>query len=116
MQLVARTGLGPDIEAMLAAFSFPVSTRGGPVVSIMHQRQPLYLPTDRTMHTMEQRWANEQGVSQFGVFPLVILGKVIGCLYCDRLGSGPAPDRATVRYATSIVELVVEGIVRRRNA
>lgn len=91
-----------------------VITRGGPVVALTQQRQALYLPTDRTMHTMEQRWANEQDVSQFGVFPLVVLGKVIGCLYCDRLGSGPAPDRATVRYTKSIADLVVDAIARRR--
>jgi hypothetical protein len=114
-QLVARTGLGPDIEAVLAAFSFPVTARGGPVVSLTMQRQPVYLPTDRNMQTTEQRWANQQGVSQFGVFPVVVSGKVIGCLYCDRSGSGPAPDRATVRYTTSIVDLVVDGITRRRN-
>jgi HD-like signal output (HDOD) protein len=114
-QLVARTGLGPDIEAVLAAFSFPVTQRGGPVVSLTIQRQPIYLPTDRNMLTTEQRWANQQGVSQFGVFPVVVSGKVIGCLYCDRSGSGPAPDRATVRYVTSIVDLVVDGIARRRN-
>jgi hypothetical protein len=114
-QLVARTGLGPDIEQVVAAFSFPVTQRGGPVVSLTMQRQPIYLPTDRNMLTMEQRWANQQGVSQFGVFPVVVSGKVIGCLYCDRSGSGPAPDRATVRYITSIVDLVVDGIARRRN-
>ncbi len=114
MQLVARTGLGTDIDTLIARFSFPVSARGGPVVALTQQRQALYLPTDRTMHTMEQRWANEQGVSQFGVFPLVVLGKVIGCLYCDRLGSGPAPDRATVRYTKSIADLVVDAIARRR--
>jgi HD-like signal output (HDOD) protein len=114
-QLVARTGLGPNIESVLPAFSFPVTQRGGPVVSLTMQRQPLYLPTDRNMLTLEQRWADQQGVSQFGVFPIVVSGKAIGCLYCDRSGSGPAPDRATVRYATSIVDLVVEGIARRRN-
>ncbi|WP_411280429.1 HDOD domain-containing protein [Gemmatimonas sp.] len=114
MQLVARTGLGTDIDALLARFSFPVSARGGPVVALTQQRQALYLPTDRTLHTMEQRWANEQGVSQFGVFPLVVLGKVIGCIYCDRIGNGPAPDRATVRYTKSIADLVVDAIARRR--
>ncbi|WP_309673336.1 HDOD domain-containing protein [Gemmatimonas sp.] len=115
MQLVARTGLGTDIDALLSRFSFPVSARGGPVVALTQQRQSVYLPTDRTMHTMEQRWATEQGVSQFGVFPLIVLGKVIGCMYCDRLGSGPAPDRATVRFTKSIADLVVDAIARRRS-
>ncbi len=114
MQLVARTGLGTDIDALLPRFAFPVSARGGPVVALTQQRQAMYLPTDRTMHTMEQRWAAEHGVSQFGVFPLIVLGKVIGCLYCDRIGSGPAPDRATVRYTKSIADLVVDAIARRR--
>ncbi|WP_434479164.1 hypothetical protein [Gemmatimonas sp.] len=44
-----------------------------------------------------------------------MLGKVVGCIDAGRL-AGPAPDRATVRFAKSIAELIVDAIGRRRNA
>jgi HD-like signal output (HDOD) protein len=114
LQLDARTGIGVGIEALIPRFSFPMSSRGGPVAALTQQRHALYLPTDRPLSFSEARWAQEFGVTQFGVFPLVVLGKVIGCLYVDRLGDKPAPDRATVRYAQTIAELVVDAIVNRR--
>lgn len=114
MSLVARTGLGDGAEALMAKFDFPVSVRGGAVVTLTQQRQPVYLPADRGFSTAEYRWAQDFGVPQFGVFPIIVLGKVVGCLYCDRVGEAEIPDRATVRYAKSIADLVVDAIGRRR--
>lgn len=114
LELVARTGVGDGVEALLPKFTFPVSARGGPVVALTQQRQPVYAPTDRALNLHELRWAKEMGVSQFGVFPLIVLGKVIGCIYVDRTGHAPAPDRATVRFAQAVVDLVVEAIASRR--
>jgi hypothetical protein len=114
MQLAARTGLGDGVEALITQFQFPVSVRGGPVVALTQQRQATYLPADRSLTQAELRWAQQVGIPQFGVFPLVVLGKVVGCLYCDRLGEATVPDRATVRFAKSIADLVVDAIGRRR--
>jgi hypothetical protein len=47
---------------------------------------------------------------------MIVLGKVVGCLYCDRTGDAAVPDRSTVRYAKSVADLVVDAIGRRRNA
>jgi len=116
LQLVARTGLGEDVDALIAQFNFPVSVRGGPVVGITQQRQSTYLPADRSFTQTELRWVQQMRIPQFGVFPLIVLGKVVGCLYCDRLGDAAIPDRATVRFAKSIADLVVDAIGRRRNA
>lgn len=113
-ELIARTGVGRDVAAALPRFAFPVSPRGGPVVALTQQRQPLYLPTDRALNAGEMRWAREFDVEQFGVFPLVVLGKVIGCVYADRAAGRPAPDRATVRFAQAVVDHVVEAIAVRR--
>jgi HD-like signal output (HDOD) protein len=113
-QLTARTGLGPDVEALMAQFDFPVSVRGGPIVTLTQQRVPIYLPTDRTVTTVEARWMQGMGVRQFGVFPIIVLGKTVGSLYCDRTGEAEVPDRATVRYVKGVVELLVEAIVKRR--
>ncbi|GAB1341961.1 HDOD domain-containing protein [Gemmatimonas sp.] len=114
LDLAARTGVGVGVEALLARFTFPVSPRGGPVVTLTQQRHAMYLPTDRPLTISEARWAQEFGVTQFGVFPLIVLGKVIGCVYVDRVGAAPMADRATVRFAQAVVDLVVEAIANRR--
>jgi hypothetical protein len=115
LELVARTGLGTDVDALIPRFTFPLSVRGGPVVALTQQRQPVYLPTDRALAVAEQRWAAEFGITQFGVFPLVVLGKLIGCVYADRRESAAPPDRATVRYAKALADVVVDAIGRRRS-
>ncbi len=115
LQLVARTGLGEGVDALIARFQFPVSVRGGPVVALTQQRQDTYLPADRSLTLAELRWAQQLEIPQFGVFPLIVLGKVVGCLYCDRLRDADVPDRATVRFTKSIADLVVDAIGRRRN-
>jgi hypothetical protein len=115
LQLVARTGLGEGVDALIARFQFPVSVRGGPVVALTQQRQDTYLPADRSLTHAELRWAQQLEIPQFGVFPLIVLGKVVGCLYCDRLRDADVPDRATVRFTKSIADLVVDAIGRRRN-
>jgi HD-like signal output (HDOD) protein len=114
--LVGRTGLGDGVEALMPQFEFPVSTRGGPIVALTQQRLATYLPADRSMVHTELRWAEQMRIPQFGVFPLTVLGKVVGCLYCDRLGDADIPDRATVRFTKSIADFVVEAIGRRRHA
>jgi hypothetical protein len=83
-------------------------------VALTHQRQAVYLPTDRALAATERRWAQSLGVAQFGVFPLVVLGKVIGSIYVDRVEAGPVADRATVRFVQAAVDLVVEAIALRR--
>jgi HD-like signal output (HDOD) protein len=115
LQLAARTGLGEGAEALVEQFNFPVSVRGGAIVTLTQQRQAVYLPADRPMTAAEQRWAFGLGLPQFGVFPLIVLGKVVGCIYCDRTGDDVLPDRATVRFVKSIADLVVDAIGRRRN-
>jgi HD-like signal output (HDOD) protein len=115
-RLIARTGLGDNVDALIAQFDFPVSVRGGPVVTLTQGRQTTYLPADRGFTPPEVRWVQQMQIPQFGVLPLIVLGKPVGCLYCDRLGDAAVPDRATVRFAKSIADLVVDAIGRRRNS
>lgn len=115
MSLGARTGLGEGVETLISHFEFPVSVRGGPVVALTQQRQATYLPADRSFTQAEIRWTQQMQIPQFGVFPLIVLGKVVGCIYCDRLRDAAVPDRATVRFTKSIADLVVDAIGRRRN-
>ena len=117
-RLVARSGLGDGIETLLPQFDFPMNQRGGPVVTATQQRAPIYLPGDRSMNALEARWASTMRVAQFGVFPIVVAGKIVGCLYVDRTTAGRmaaiTPDRATLRYVNSLSEIVVTAIAARR--
>lgn len=117
-RLVARSGLGDGIEALLPHFDFPMNIRGGPVVTATQQRAPIYLPNDRAMNAIEARWAGTLRVAQFGVFPIVLAGKIVGCLYVDRAMDGQmaaiTPDRATLRYVKSLSDIVVTAIAARR--
>jgi hypothetical protein len=115
-RLSARSGLGVGVEALMAKFDFPMNSRGGPVVTLLQQRQPAYLPADRAMTMVEARWAQQTGLAQFGVFPIVVAGTIVGCLYCDRQTREPATDRVAVEYVKSLTAVVVRAIEARRRA
>lgn len=55
------------------------------------------------------------GVTQFGVFPIVVSGRTVGCIYADRGLREPAPDRQTVDYVSSLCALIVKAIEFRRS-
>jgi hypothetical protein len=117
-RLVARSGLGNDIEAVLPHFDFPMDINGGPLVTATQRRAPIYLPNHRPMNAIEARWAGSLRVAQFGVFPLVVSGTIVGCLYVDRVTDGAmaaiTPDGATLHYVKSLSDILVTAIAARR--
>ena len=115
-QLTARTALGVGAEALMQKFDFPMTVRGGPVASALLQRHSVYLPTDRAMTAHEVRWAGGIGCAQFGVFPIIVEMKIVGCLYVDRTTAQPLPDRGINAYVKSLCELVAKAIAARRGA
>ena len=115
-RLRARSGLGIGVESLLARFDYPMTPQGGPLPSALLQRKMLYLPSDRAMNAVELQLASTLGIGQFGVFPIVVSGQIVGCLYGDRVAREPLPDRATLQYVASLTELVVRAIEARRHA
>lgn len=113
-QLTARSALGVGAEELMPKFDFPMSARGGPVATALLQRQPVYLPFDRLMTAQETRWANGIGCAQFGVFPIIVEMRIVGCLYADCASVHPLPDRGTILYVKSLCELVARAIAARR--
>jgi len=113
-RLRARSGLGAGVESLLAQFDFPMTHQGAPVPSALLQRKPLYLPTDRAMNAAELQFASTLGIGQFGVFPIVVSGQIVGCLYGDRVAREPLPDKITLQYAVTLTDLVVKAIHARR--
>ena len=115
-RLRARSGLGIGVESLLARFDYPMTPQGGPLPSALLQRKMLYLPSDRAMNAVELQLASTLGIGQFGVFPVVVSGQIVGCLYGDRVAREPLPDRATLQYVASLTALVVRAIEARRHA
>lgn len=115
-RLTARSGLGTGVEALMTKFDFPMTLRGGPVAALLQQRQPLYVPVDRAPTAQESRWAHQMLVAQFGVFPIIVAGTIVGCLYGDRVAREPIPDRVALEYMKSLSAVVVKAIESRRRA
>ncbi|MEO7363380.1 MAG: HDOD domain-containing protein [Gemmatimonadaceae bacterium] len=113
-QLTARAALGVGAEALLPKFDFPMSARGGPVPAALLQRHPVYLPVDRSLTESEGRWAAGMECAQFGVFPIIVALKLVGCIYVDRAAPHALPDRPTIAYVKSLCGLVAAGIGARR--
>jgi HD-like signal output (HDOD) protein len=115
-RLSARSALGTGAEALMKAFDFPMTPRGGPLASALLLRLPLYLPTDRAMNAQEVRWAASMDCVQFGVFPILVATKVVGCLYVDRIDENHVPDASTLAYVRSLCDVVGNAIAVRRTA
>lgn len=113
-RLRARAGLGVDVDAFLRRFDFPLTVHGGPVVALLTQERPVFLPADRPLSLAELRWTIGSGIGQFGVYPLMVDATVIGCLYCDRIATEPVPDLETRAYVRQVVRSVVQAITARR--
>lgn len=115
-QLTARAALGIGAEALIPKFDFPMNLRGGPVPAALLQRHAVYLPCDRPFTEPDARWATGMGCAQFGVFPIIVALKLVGCVYVDRVNAQPLPDRLTLAYIKSLCDLVASGIAARRGA
>ena len=115
MRLRARSGLGAGVEALLAQFDFPMTPQGGPLPAALLQGRTLCLPADRAMNTLEQRLAQKVGVGQFGLFPIIVDGQIVGCVYGDRVAADPQPDAAARQHVEALTALVVQSIEARRN-
>ncbi|MBL8984200.1 MAG: GAF domain-containing protein [Gemmatimonadetes bacterium] len=111
----ARFGLGTAVESLLESFQYDLSPRDGPVAVAMLRRQSLFVPVDRDFTAEELRFAQSLGAGSFGVLPMVVAGRLIGCVYCDRPWNGRIPDKPTVAFARQVCDGAARGIAARRH-
>jgi len=112
----ARYGLGTGVEQLLEKFTFELSPREGPVAVAMLRRQSVCVPVERDFTSQELRFAQSLGASSFGVFPVVVGTRLVGCVYCDRPWNSRLPDRGTLAYVRKLCEGAVKGIEARQAA
>ncbi|HYW50810.1 MAG TPA: hypothetical protein VE861_09400, partial [Gemmatimonadaceae bacterium] len=113
-RLRARSGLGLGVEALLAHFDFPMTPQGGALPAALLAGKAIYLPGDRAMNGLEQRLAAKLAIGQFGVFPIIVDGQIVGCIYGDRAVREPLPDKAALAHVQQLAALVVRAIEARR--
>ncbi|MGQ0649411.1 MAG: HDOD domain-containing protein [Gemmatimonadaceae bacterium] len=110
----ARFGLGTAVEPLLESFSFDLSPRDGPIAVAMLRRQSVYAPVDRDFTAQELRFAQSLGAGSFGVFPVLVSGKLVGCVYADRPWNARLPDKPTIAFARAVCDGAAKGIAARR--
>ncbi len=111
----ARFGLGTAVESLLEKFSYELTPRDGPVAVAMLRRQNLYVPVDRDFTAQELRFAQSLGAGSFGIFPVVVASRLIGCVYCDRPWNAKLPDKPTVAFVREVCDGAVKGIEARQS-
>lgn len=112
-QLKARYGLGAGVEAVLDKFTCELDSRTSPIALAVVRRMGVCLPLERDFSPSEWRFAQTFAATSYVVVPLVVAGKAIGCLYCDRAQPNAVPDAGTVAYVRAVCEGVQRGITAR---
>ncbi len=76
-----RIGLGAEADALIPRLR--VSTQSAPVSLALDWRRAAIRTVNRALTSDETRWCRTVGATAFGVVPLTIDGKLVGCLYAD---------------------------------
>jgi HD-like signal output (HDOD) protein len=87
-----RLGLGDGVDQLIRQLR--VSTRSAPVSLALEWRRVALRTVERAMTGDEVRWCATVGASAFGVAPLMVDGKLMGCLYADCQRACDATDAA----------------------
>ena len=78
-----RVGAGARVEEAVDAFEFPLTLRAGPVARAMLLRQDVFVGNDRDGRYEQSELVRKMGAGCFGLYPVVVEGKLVGCLYFD---------------------------------
>lgn len=109
----ARLGLGNGVDQLIPKLR--VSTRSAPVSLALEWRRVAMRTIERALTGEEARWCAFVGASAFGVAPLTVDGKLVGCLYVDCVGACDGPEGAAA-FLETVAGLASRAIASRRSA
>ena len=107
-----RLGLGDGVDQIISRLR--VSTRSAPVSMALEWRRVAIRTVERALTGEEAKWCAVVGASAFGVAPLTIDGRLVGCLYADCAGSCGGDDAAP--FLETVAGLASRAIAARRSA
>lgn len=108
----ARLGLGDGVDRLIPQFR--VSTRSAPVSLAFDWRRVAVRTVERALTGDEMKWCAQVGASAFGVAPLTVDGKLVGCLYADCVGNRASVD-ASAAFLETVAGLASRAIASRRS-
>jgi HD-like signal output (HDOD) protein len=109
-----RLGLGDGSEELVARFRFPLSPTGSAIGAALCRRQDTLVAGRRDVTVQQRSWLQLAGAGIFGVYPIVVARKLVGCLYVDRKDGDQVPNAATLAFIGELRELAAHAIERRR--
>ncbi len=83
-RLVGKLGFGEQIDKLIRSFNFPVTGASGPVAAAILKRKDVFVAGARDRQYEGTRFRQIFSAPEFGLFPLIAAGAVVGCLYFDR--------------------------------
>ncbi|MGH9664719.1 MAG: hypothetical protein ACRD9L_09875, partial [Bryobacteraceae bacterium] len=117
-ELRGKAGLGAELDELLSRFVFPLSVQTGPVSVALHRKQDVYVANAREGRFESSDLVKRTGAACFGLYPVVVEGVTIGCLYFDRRPSGEAAaakplDMGSFSMLKKLRDLLAAAIRRR---
>jgi len=105
-----RLGLGEDIDALIEQFRFRLSMSGGPVsVALLCKRAIVADAQEGSAGDLIEIF----GCSYLVLYPLLALGKVVGCLYMDSRQPRPSLTTRELSLLEELRDALSTGIQRR---
>jgi len=89
----ARLGLGEGIDELLGKFQFPISRQAPPIAASLLAKRDLFVHDGRYAGS---GFVQVTGANCFGIYPVVVSGVLVGCIYFDRR-SPEAPLSAALK-------------------
>ncbi|HEY7617582.1 MAG TPA: HDOD domain-containing protein [Terriglobales bacterium] len=113
-QIIGRTGLGDGIDSLIERFRFPLSIRGGPVAVSLLRKSDLLVGNDRDDRYEHAEFMKLMGAPFFGLYPVNVDGRVIGCLYFDRREQGRALSARQVELLGRLRDQLAQAVATKR--
>jgi HD-like signal output (HDOD) protein len=107
-----RIGLGDQADALIPKLR--VTTQSAPVSLALDWRRAAIRTVNRALTSDETRWCRTVGATAFGVVPLTIDGKLVGCLYADCTSVSAAVEAAGP-FLDAVAGLASRAIESRRS-
>jgi HD-like signal output (HDOD) protein len=110
-----RLGLGQFIDAVIEQLDIPLRGSKEPLSVALLTKKDLFVDNRRKNPYQNSPLVRTLGMSCFGLYPLVIEGLVVGCLYFDRLDHDALPAQ-NILDTLGRMRDVLAGVIRRTRA
>ncbi|MGC8792908.1 MAG: HDOD domain-containing protein [Bryobacteraceae bacterium] len=114
--LLGRVGLGEGVDGLRERLRLPTAPGASPLSQALANRRAILLSATSPLSEEEAGALRERGISCLGLFPIVVDGVLVGCLYGERAAPGNDPDARTFELLNRLRLLASRAIALSRQA